>query len=183
MGTPIGSTTVTHPSVKLRNIGDSVDVALVDSEIVSWTEFSGPNKGKQKIGNDGRPRTQDRVTAVVIRGTGVVTVDDVDRPVEPDEVVTIYFAGHRRWEFINAQRAVKDGMQCGDIMRVKYARDEPSSQGGDPKKVWDVQIRHPKPEEQALADRCEQLRTAGEQAGRTPIGEPEPAWDDDEEPF
>lgn len=176
MGTPIGQTAST-PSVKLRNIGDYVTVALIDLEVVPWTEFSGPRKGLPKLGQDGKARTQEKVSAVVINGSGVVGEDEV---VKPDDVVSIYFAGHRRWEWIEARTKIAGGLQCGDVLRVKYERDEPG-QGNEPKKVWSVQLRHPKPEESALAQRCEELRTGAQQ--RTTIGGAAADGWDDEEPF
>jgi hypothetical protein len=173
MGTPIGQTSTTAPSVKLRNVGDHVDLAIVDVEVVPWLEYGSL---APKIGKDGKPRTQERVTALVVAGNGVTTSDDEDVVVKPGETVAVYFSAHRRWEWIQAQRKLDGGLQCGDVVRIKYARDEPGSAGND-KKVWDVQVRHPRPEESAQSQRCEELRAGQQQA--TPVG----AELDDEEPF
>lgn len=173
MGTPIGNTATIVPGVKLRTINSYVDVAIVDVKAVPWKDFA---TKQVKVGDDGKPRTQDLVTGLVIGGNGVINADGADRPVNPDELVSIYFAGHRRWDWIQAQKALDGGLQVGDVMRVVYARDEASA-AGNPKKVWTVQIRHPKPEEAARSTRCEELHR---QATATPL---QHADNDDREPF
>ncbi len=155
MGTPLSAPTGTFiPGVKFRSIGDYVDVAIFDLKPVPWKDFVTKEVKKDDNGN---PRTQDLVTGVVVGGTATIRVDDAERAVAVDEVVTMYFAGHHRWDFIQAQKALDGGLQVGDLMRVKYDRDEPSK-AGNPKKVWTVQIRHAKPEEAARSARCEELR-------------------------
>lgn len=166
MGTPIGQQTTLTPSIKLRKIGDHVDIALVDLAVVPWTEFG---TGQPKIGKDGKPRSQDRLTAVVINGVGVVNEDKVDRPAKPDEVVAVYLAAHKRWDWIQAQKGLEGGLQCGDVVRIRYERDETSSAAGsNDKKVWSFRIRHAKPEEAERSKRCEELRQ-GAAAGGTPL--------------
>jgi hypothetical protein len=174
MGTPLGGSTATFvPGVKLRTIGTYVDIAAVDLKQVPWKDFV---TKEVKIGDDGKPRTQDLVTGLVIGGTGVIVADDTERVVAPDELVSIYFAGHHRWEFIQAQKKLEGGLQVGDVIRIKYDRDEPS-RAGNPKKVWSVQIRHPKSEEAARTAKCEEARRQG---SATPLDN---GSVDDNEPF
>ena len=173
MGTPLSSPTATFiPYINLSAIGTYVDVAIFDLKPVPWKDFV---TKEVKIGDDGKPRTQDLVTGIAISGTATVRVDDVERTVTPDEVVTMYFASHRRWEFIQAQKTLDGGLQVGDVLRVKYDRDEPSK-AGNPKKVWTVQIRRAKPDEAARSARCEELRAGA----ATPLDDG-PA--DSDEPF
>lgn len=154
MGIELGSSRTATPSVKLRNIGDKVIVAIVDVTAVPWLEY-GTNE--QKVGKDGKPRTQDKVTAIVVSGNGVITDNESDREVTPGEVVSIYLAGHNRWEFIEAKRRLTRPLNVGDVMQWKYDRDEKSTVASNPKKVRTCQIRPPKADEVEQTKRCEQL--------------------------
>ena len=173
MGTPLSSPTTTFvPGVKFRAIGDYIDVAIFDLKPVPWKDFV---TKEVKVGDDGKPRTQDLVTGIVIGGSATIKVDDTERAVNADESVSLYFAGHHRWEFVQAQKALDGGLQVGDVLRVKYDRDEPSK-AGNPKKVWTVQIRRAKPDEAARSARCEELRAGA----ATPLDDgPDP----ESEPF
>ena len=166
------------PSVKLRNIGDEVVIAIAHAKVVPWREYGTNNV---KVGADGKPRTQDCVTGIVVRGTGVVTRNDQDEVVKPGEEVAIYLAGHNRWEYIEAKRKL-GGLNVGDVLQWKYDRDEPS-QSGNPKKVRTCAMRRAKPEEAATVAACEALysrltlaATVLESVATVPV-------EDDEEPF
>jgi len=174
MSTPIGAPPqAATPSAKLRTIGDYIDCALVNEEVVPWIEFG--TDGVAKIGKDGKPRTQDKVTAVVIGGTGVTTRDDVDTPVVADDTITLYLSGPRRWDWIQAKKAHGQLLR-GDVLRVKYDHDEPSAtKGYNARKVWTFQLRHAKPGEEARTALCEQVAAGA----ATPIG----GHDADPEPF
>jgi hypothetical protein len=154
MGIELGSSRTATPSVKLRNIGDKVIVAVVDVTAVPWLEY-GTNE--QKVGKDGKARSQDKVTALVVAGNGVITDNETDREVVPGEIVSIYLAGHNRWEFIEAKRKLTRPLNVGDVMQWRYDRDEKSSVASNPKKVRTVAIRPPKAEEGEQTRRCEQL--------------------------
>ena len=164
MSTPIGAPAKSAtPSIKLRNLNDWCDLALVDVAVVPWIEFG---SSEAKIGKDGQPRTQDKITAVVIGGNAVITDNDVDVAVKPDDVVSVYCAGHRRWEYIQAVKT-RGQLMRGDVLRVKYTHDEPSAtKGNNAKKVWSFQIRQAKPDEATRTARCEEIA----RGGATPIG-------------
>jgi len=164
MSTPIGAPAKSgSPSIKLRNLNDWCDVALVNVDVVDWIEFGST---EPKIGKDGKPRTQDRITAIVIAGNAVITDNDADVPVKADDVISIYCAGHRRWEYILAVKA-RGQLMRGDVMRVKYTHDEASAtKGNNAKKVWSFQIRAAKPDEATRTARCEEIA----RGGATPIG-------------
>ena len=171
--TPIGQPAKpATPSVKLRTVGDWCDVALIDVESVPWIEFGSE---LPKIGKDGQPRTQDRITALVTQaGSAVVSDNGDDTPVAIGDVVSIYASGAKRWDFIQAQK-LNGQLLRGDVMRVKYDHDEPpATKGYNDKKVWTFQIRHAKPDEAVQSARCEEIA----RGGATPINHA-----DDMEPF
>lgn len=142
------------PSAKLLNIGDHVVVAVVDVTQVPWLEYG---TQEPKIGKDGKPRTQDVVTGLVISGNAVIKDGDEDRQAQPDELVTIYLAGHNRWEWIEAKRRLPRPLSVGDVMRWKYDRDEKSQVAANPRKVRTVALRPANPDETARVTKCEQL--------------------------
>jgi hypothetical protein len=133
LGKPPGS-----PSIKLRKIGDAIVGHVCHVEAVPWIEFG---TDKPKIGHDGKPRTQDKVTLLVREGTAVVKDgEDSEREVVAGEQVAVYLAGHRRFAWIEAQRKVPGGLEVGQVIRIAYVGDEPSK-GGAPKKVWQMRLR------------------------------------------
>jgi hypothetical protein len=184
MPTPLGSPAkTTYPSVKLRNVGHSVVVALVDVDVVPWKDFA---TNEVKVGADGQPRTQEVVTGLVTGYDGaVVTENDADRPVTPGEIVSIWLPGHKRWEWVQAQKAftkeVDRQIQTGDVLKWTYERDEaPTRAGNNAKKVHTCKLRAAKPDEASQVARCDQLLADKRGAG-TPLDTG--AGFDDEEPF
>jgi len=177
---PISLETPATPSVKLRNIGDHVDVVVAHTKVVPWREFG---TGNIKLGKDGQERTQDCVTFVVLGGNGVVGSNGVDTPVTPGMEVTYYFAGHGRWEWIEAKKA-RGGLNVGDVARIKYDRDEPS-ESGNPKKVRTVKLREARPEEAQYVAQAEQVyrRLTSTVLETVPASAPTAGFEDDEEPF
>lgn len=174
MAIQLGQERTSTPSVKLRSIGDKVVVAVIDVKEVPWLEY-GTNE--PKIGKDGKARTQERLTALVVSGNGVVGDTDGERPVKPGEVVSIYLSGHNRWEFIEAKKALGRPLSVGDVLQWKYDRDEKSSAGND-KKVRTCALRPPKDTEAAQVAECErlyhQLRTEGISLDQRPTGDNDP---------
>jgi hypothetical protein len=177
----LGTARTGMPGVRLAAIGDSVVVAVVDVRQVPWTEFG---TGEPKIGKDGKPRTQDKVVGLVIKGNGVITDNGTERAVAAGDIVAIYLAGHNRWEFIEAKNKLPRPLNVGDVMQWKYDRDEKSQYASNPKKVKTCVIRPAKPDEADQVRRCEelhhQLRTEG-----IALDAPKPTStaDDDLEPF
>ncbi len=191
MGTPInnGGETRRPPSISLRNIGDYVDVAIINEEKVPAYVFG---TREQAVTKAGKPKTQDLVTVVVIRGTGVISENKTDRAVVEGEVASIYFEGQNRWdpdldksrpagEFKSWSGAKEDlgQLEVGDIMRWKYEAEIPG-QGAQPRRVRPVKLRHAKPEETELTKRCEELHRTGT---AIPLGDTNTSPYADEEPF
>lgn len=168
-----------HPSVKLRNVNDWCDLAVVDVDTQAPAYVYGTNPPQRAMTLDGKPKTQDKVTAVVVNpGTAVVTVDGQDRGIEAGEIVTVWFQGRDRWDG-DTDRAKAKGspkswrgaqddhgtLMVGDIFRWHFTGTE-QGRGAEPRKLRLVVIRSPKPEEQAIKERCEELHRA---ATSTPV--------------
>lgn len=153
MGIELESARTGTPGVRLTAIGDSVVVAVVDVRQVPWTEFG---TGEPKIGKDGKPRTQDRVVGLVVKGNAVINDGGTERAVAAGDIVAIYLAGHNRWEFIEAKNKLPRPLNVGDVMQWRYDRDE-KSQYGNPKKVKTCTIRPAKADEGEQVKRCEEL--------------------------
>jgi hypothetical protein len=191
MGTPLNTQAPTIPSLKLRNVGDYADVAIVDVKQVPWYEY-GVTPAKQRVSKTtGKLQTQDMVTVLYVGGKGVVTEDDVDRSTEPGEVVAIYFGGQNRWDpdhdktvhgdggrsWSGAQDYAK-GLQVGDVMRWKFEAEIPGK-GAQPRKLRTCMLRRARPEELEQARKCEDLRMAYQNPIVLETARPIP----DEEPF
>lgn len=149
LDTPKAST----PTVRLRNIGDGIAVAVVNSQIVPWRDFA---TGEPKIGDNGKPRTQDMLTGIVVAVHGAVVggPDGDDVAPEVGDTVRVFLAGHRRWSWIEAKRE-HGNLTVGDIARFKYDKDEPSDRrGNQPRKVWAIKVE-PNPDQGSVAA-CEQ---------------------------
>ncbi len=153
------------PSIKLRNQGDYVDVAIVNEEKVPAYVYGTREVAKKP---DGTSKTQDRLTVVVIGGTGVVTDGEADRQVVPGEVCTIYVEGQNRWDpDLDKTREVgapksyggaKDdlGRQIVVGDRIRWVHSgELQGKGAQPRKLRLFQIRPANDE--ALKARCKQL--------------------------
>jgi hypothetical protein len=176
----LGDDLTRPPSLKLRAPGDTAVVAIVDQAEIPWTEFG---TGNAKIGKDGRPRTQEVYTALVISGTGVVSDGDEDRPTAPAEVVSIYLAGHKRWNRVEAYKKLGRRVRVGDVWRWTYDHDERSSVAGQsPKKVHTLDARDAKPDEDDQTARCvalhrerkDQTAYTAPDAGNVAYGDEEP---------
>lgn len=181
------------PSIKLRNPNDWLDAAIINVEVVPAYVYGTRDVAKRQ---DGTPKSQERVTVLVIGGTGVITEDNAgakaDRPIVPDEVATIYFEGQSRWDpDLDKTRGPDEfkswggakerhgQLNVGDVFRWMYERDVPGK-GQEPRKVRTVKLRRPRPDEAARTARCEQLHREGT---AIPVGAAAGAPDPRNEPF
>lgn len=182
MGTPIpigGGSGSGHPSAKLRNVTDWCDLAVVNVDTEAPAYVYGTNPPQRATTLDGKPKTQDKVTALVVNpGTAVVTVDGVDRALEAGEVVTVWFQGRDRWDGDTDKArgkgnpkswrgAIEDHGQLmvGDVFRWQFTGTE-QGRGAEPRKLRLVVLRSSRAEEAGIKDRCEQLHR---DATSTPI--------------
>lgn len=123
----------TTPACKLSEIGDFVEGHLCYVREVPWIEYG---TQRPKLGKDGKPRTQERLTLIVTVGNAKIGSDG--ERVQPGDTVAVYLHGARRWSWIEAKRKRGD-LTIGDVVRVTYARDE-KGQAAQAKHIWDVTI-------------------------------------------
>lgn len=172
------------PSIKLREVGDSVTVAVADKVVVPWLEFG---TDRPKIGNDGKRRTQERVAVIVIEGHGAVYVENErDQLVRPGMEATIYLAGHHRWERVEAYRRDLDGrpVRVGDVWRWTFDRTERSTVAGlNDKRVRTLQVRDPRPDEAEQTAACEAFYWRMHPSQGIDLGGAPAAVYGDEDPF
>lgn len=182
MGIPLGQPlekTFT-PSIRLPAIGDKLDFAVINEEVVPAYIFGTKTQDTTAAG---KPRTQDLLTVLVIRGTAVITETDGDgkavldaqgnqvtRQVREGDIGAIYVEGQTRYDpDVDKTRtkdqprswsAVKDDVggqaEVGDVGRWVYEGDV-QGKGTQPRKVRKFLLRRAKPEEQARVVQCEVL--------------------------
>lgn len=170
------------PSAKFKTVGDTFVGMVVDrAEVPLYQYMADGSMGPQIIGKNGKPRTQEMLTLLVMAGT---TCPVGDGPAEPDTLARLYIKGHNRWAYVEAKNAGHGALCVGDVIRQRYLRDEPG-QGGNAKKVSDFALRKPKPEEADLAKRAEAEHEAlhRRQLDDGPAGVPAQYADVDEEAF
>lgn len=174
----LGDDVTRPPGIKLLHPGDTVEVAIIDQAVIPWTEFG---TGEQKIGKNGKPRTQEVYTALVIHGDAVRREGDDEVRVTPGEVVSIYLAGHRRWNRIEAYKALGRKVRVGDVWSWTYEKDERSAVAGqNPKKVHSLIARDADDREYQQTQRCISLYHERQASGPAPDAGPSYG---DEEPF
>jgi hypothetical protein len=170
------------PSVKLPKVGDWATVAIAHVEVVPWTDFK---TGLVKVGNDGKPRTQDKVTGVVIAGTASTGTKEAGyEPITPGQEVTLFLAGHHRWEYIQAKKE-HGSLSVGDVGRWKFESEEPVPGTANSKHVSSFKLRAAKPEEAQYVAQAEQVyrRLTSTVLKTVPASAPSTSFEDDEEPF
>lgn len=149
---PIPLTQQSRPNAKMPYPGMGVEMALIGTRRRPWMEFGTQTA---KIGKDGQPRQQLVVTGIVTNANAVCGPQGQERPVQPGEVVDVYLHGHAWGSWIEAERA-HSGLQVGDIVRIVYTHDEPSSQpGANPRKVRQIAFRRAEQHEAGLVAQAE----------------------------
>lgn len=172
MGIPLRPNTETRrpPALSLREKGQYIDFAVVNEEKAPAYVYGTNERAVTKSGN---PKTKDVVTVVVIQGTGVITEDKVDRPVQAGDVATIHIEGQSRWDpdfdktrdkggFKSWSGAKEDlgQLEVGTVGRW-FFEGELQGKGAQPRKLRLFKLRQPKPEEHDRTQRCEQLYRDG----------------------
>lgn len=192
MAITLGTRTASTPSAKLRTIGDSFIGAVIDEEQVQRTEY-GTNE--PMLGRDGKPKTQDMVTVMVIDpGTAVTTEDGADRGLQVGEVVRIFFASFGRWDpdldktrepnqpkSWSGAKEDRGQLSVGDVLKWQYERDQPGANPANPRKVRTVQLRAPRPDEAPQTAKCEALHREKHSIAIGSSAPAKPTYD--EEPF
>lgn len=128
------------PGLKLKNHGDYAVVRLCHQEVRDAIEFG---TKKPKLKDNGKPKKQLVLTGIYMDGTACITTGPkgarVDEDPEKGGEVRLYIEGHKFGAWIEAKNASKPNV--GDVVKITYTRDEPSSGGGQDKKVWEFKIR------------------------------------------
>jgi hypothetical protein len=158
MAIPLNQGAQSRPSIKFPHINAGIELAVVGSRRVPWIEFG---TDRPKLGDDGQPRQQLRLTGIVVSAGGVVTgPQGQERPVQVGEIVDYYAHGHAWGAFIEAERAMATAgltPQVGDILLVVFTHLEPSSRAGaQDKRVKTTTLRRARPDEQAWVQQAEQ---------------------------
>ena len=121
------------PSLKLTAVKQYAVGYVLHVAVVPWLEYG---TQRVKLAPDGTPRTQEVLTLRIVKSTG--TKGD-NEPVEPDEEVTVWLSGHKRWAWSEAKKQAR-GLQVGDKVKITYTRDEPGK-SASPKKVWEIEVK------------------------------------------
>lgn len=195
MGTPLdtGSGTAGPPSIKLPNLGNSVNFAVVDIDNDVPVYVYGSDKVPE-LNYKGEPKKQSRLTVLVTKADGAMTGPrGEERAIEPGELASIYISGYAKWDpdrdkladatHVSWSAACEKagGLAVGHVGQYAYVGDIPSTKpGNDPRKDRKFALRQPKPEEAAQVERCEELRVAGHAPPTQlePAGGPRPAIED-----
>lgn len=159
MPIPLNSNVDTRPSAKLTTVGCGIELAMIGSRRVPWTEYG---TGATKYGVNGQPRKQLRITGIVVGHTGAtVGSNENARPAQVGEVLDVYLNGGNWGSYIEAEKAFKASgttPQVGDILQWWYAGDVPSKQpGAQPHKDRRSALRRARPDEAAWVAQAEQL--------------------------
>lgn len=157
MPIPLNNSIDTRPSAKLPTIGSGIELCMIGSRQVPWTEYG---TGQPRIGQNGKPRKQLRITGIVVSHSGAMSGPmGNDRPVEVGEVMDVYLSGGNWGSYIDGEKAFRTaGMspQVGDILLWVYRGDVPSRQpGGQPHKDRASTIRRARPDEQGWVAQAE----------------------------
>jgi hypothetical protein len=166
------------PAVKFGEVGSYVDVRIINVAEVQSKDY---DTDELEFWPDGKPKMHPRITGLVIGASGAtVGNDDEERPVEVDELVSIYAQGARFFAWRDAKKA-HGAVSVGDVLRWKFDHTETPTNPkfkGNPRKVFVGQLRSPRPDETAQTARCEELYAAGQQRTELAPAAAAPAYDD-----
>lgn len=142
------------PASKFNAVGDHISIAVIRVETLPLTAYG---TSAPIMGANGQPRTQSRVTGMVISSTCTIKDGDNHRPAVEGELVSLYIKGLSRWEFFEAKKKIDGGLQVGDVLRWTYTGDKPGQAPGTTKKVYTVDLKHPSEGKIDRTERCEEL--------------------------
>jgi len=170
----------------LDAIGQYIDFAVINEEKAPAYVY-GTNE--RAVTKDGKPKTKDILTVLVIRGSGQIGKKGERRTVAGGEIGSVHIEGIDRWApdddkpkekgaFKSWSGAKEDHGQLnvGDVVRWAYEGDV-QGKGAQPRKVRLFKIRAHRPEELEQTERCRKMHREGVQV---PIGATASA---DDEPF
>lgn len=169
------------PSARFPTEGAAIVVGIVKVADYQQRDF---DTGDLEWWDDAhtQPKMGKVVTGLVHSVDGATVLEgDTERPVEVGELVTFWCEKGRWFAYRDAVRNL-GSIKVGDVMRWARGTDEePTKRGMNPRKTWDVAIRHPEPKDGDLPDRCvEQYHAL---AARPTADTATSSYDDTEEPF
>jgi hypothetical protein len=192
---PLEARRVKLPSVKHDEVGQTAILMFVDMEVVPKKVY-----GTDEIDTkeDGTPKSQDLVTVLVMPGSTCVLSDpEGDEgsrlPPEAGTLAQIYYAGHRRWDYVQAKKAYKLDIFPGDILVDRFEGTTRTGTGGvklsQDKKLHRIGVRAAKGEELGYVEQAERLFNERRASNRIVLSSAPAFADDvptgpsDEEPF
>lgn len=188
---PLEAKRVKLPSVKHDEKGQTAILMFVDMEVVPKKVY-GTDEVETK--EDGTPKSQDLITVLVMPGsTCTLSNPDVDgedarQEATPGTLAQIYYAGHRRWDYVQAKKAYKLDIYPGDILVDRFEDTTRIGAGGvklsQDKKLHRIGVRAAKGDEVAYIEQAERLSDERRNAKRHVLASaPAAERSDDEEPF
>ena len=155
------------PTVKLPNVGDYVDLAIIDKEQVPEKDMV---TGQPKLKDNGQPKQQLRLTGFALggtfqatRGEDVLAAGDL-----ANETVTVYLSGHKFGAWIDAEKDY-GVVNVGDVVRIAFDRTQKAqTRGFHDAKIWTVEISPA--EGAALTAKCEAAHLERKASERIPLG-------------
>lgn len=150
--------------------GQYIDFALINEEKAPAYVYGTNERATTR---DGKPKTKDVLTVLVVRGTGVIGRKDDRRTVEPGDIATIHIEGQDRWD-PDADKTKAKGdpkswsgakedhgqLRVGDVGRWHFEGLQ-QGKGAQPRKIRLFRLRGHRPEEAEQTARCRQLHSAG----------------------
>lgn len=154
----------------LVEAGQYIDFALINEEKAPAYVYGTNERATTR---DGKPKTKDVLTVLVVRGTGVIGRKDARRTVEPGDIATIHIEGHDRWD-PDADKAKAKGdpkswsgakedhgqLRVGDVGRWHFEGLQ-QGKGAEPRKIRLFRLRGHRPDELEQTERCRQLHRSG----------------------
>lgn len=160
----------------LTEPGQYIDFAVINEEKAPAYVY-GTNE--RALTKDGKPKTKDILTVLVVRGTGMVGKRDERRVVQGGDIATIHIEGQDRWDPDADKAKDKDAfkswsgakedhgqLNVGDVGRWWFEGTR-QGKGAEPRKIRLFKLRGHKPEELEQTERC---RTLYRQGTDVPVG-------------
>lgn len=177
------------PSLKLKGKGDEYRLMMFDYDNAAPVFEYGTKDNRRAITVDGRERTKDVLTGVVLPGTNCVVslprkagqMQNEEVPAEPGMVVRVHIQGHNRYDpsredaFRNAKESHGE-FRVGDVVRGVLADITLQGRGGttlsQPKKVISFAMRKPRDEEMTYVAQARDERRKLRDGQREQISQP-----------
>ena len=149
--------TTSNPSIKLRNVGDSVLLAVTDYAELEANDID----GNPKFTSRGDRATDIVVTGLVVHSNNAkVRSDGEDIDVDEGDEVSVWFTGSRWFQWLQAAKRLGTSLDVGDMLSVKFDQTEkPANPAHSPKAIWAINWgKATKPELISWSDKANEAR-------------------------